>query len=76
VPLYAGDTVLLFTDGVSEMKNPHNAMFGEPALEALLLQYMNERSQRRLDAIINHLSDFTEGHPLEDDLSVVLMEVH
>jgi serine phosphatase RsbU (regulator of sigma subunit) len=75
VMLYPGDSVLLFTDGVSEMKNTRNDIFGEPALESLLLQYMQQRTQRRLDAIINYLSDFTEGHPLEDDLSIVLLEI-
>jgi len=73
--LYPGDVVLLFTDGVSEMKNAHDAMFGEDALGKLLGKLMRERPFRRLDAIISTLSDFTEGHPLDDDLSIVLIEV-
>lgn len=74
IQLAPGDKVFMFTDGVSEMRNTHQAMYGEEALEQIFLRLAQEQSPRILDEIIQQLSDFTEGYPLEDDLSVVLIE--
>lgn len=74
INLGPGDKILMFTDGVSEMRNIHEAMYSEEALEAVFLRMVREKSPQLLDELIQILSDFTEGHPLEDDLSVVLIE--
>lgn len=74
ITLEPGDKVLMFTDGISEMRNIQGQLYGEEALEALFLKLVQEQSPQILDAMIQELSDFTEGHPLEDDLSMVLIE--
>jgi len=74
IALEPGDQVLMFTDGISEMRNIQGELYGEEALEALFLKLVQENSGQILDDLIQVLSDFTEGHPLEDDLSVVLIE--
>lgn len=74
ISLEPGDKVLLFTDGLSEMRNPKGELYGEETLEERLLKMISDDPSRILDGMIQHLSDFTEGHPLEDDLSVVLIE--
>lgn len=77
IQLEAGDKVLLFTDGITEMRNTSGDLYGEAALELLLLDLIHQSQQQKtpiLDAMIQHLSDYTQGHPLEDDLSVVLIE--
>jgi sigma-B regulation protein RsbU (phosphoserine phosphatase) len=73
--LEPGDKILIFTDGITELKNPSKAIFGEPALEELFLNLINNQSGLILDDIIEKLSDYSQGHPLEDDLSLVLIEV-
>lgn len=52
------------------MKNAKRELFGEEALEALFLEHASKPSSLLLDSMLMALSDFTEGHPLEDDLSV------
>jgi sigma-B regulation protein RsbU (phosphoserine phosphatase) len=74
ITLEPGDKLLLFTDGVTEMRNIHNALYGEEALDENFLRLAHEQPNHILDAFIQHLSDYTEGHPLEDDVSVVLIE--
>lgn len=74
VDLEPGDKIFMFTDGVSEMRNIHEAMYSEEQLEQSFMALIEQKSPRILDEIIQQLSDFTEGHPLEDDLSVVLIE--
>lgn len=74
IALEPGDKVLLFTDGLSEMRNTHGDLYGEERLEEIFVRLITENPNRVLDEMIQQLSDFTEGHPLEDDLSVVLIE--
>ena len=74
--LQPGDKLLLFTDGITEMMNIHGDMFGEDALERLFKSTIEAKPDiSLLDAMIQHLSDFTEGQALGDDLSMVLIEI-
>jgi len=75
IALSPGDKVLLFSDGISEMKNPQRDMLGEEALEQMFLSFISDSGITILDKMAYKLSDFTEGHPLEDDVSMVLIEV-
>jgi len=78
IALEPGDKVLLFTDGITEMRNTQGELYGEAALEALFLELIHQSQKQHtplLDEMIQTLSDYTQGHPLEDDLSVVLIEM-
>lgn len=74
IQLHPGDKVFLFTDGVSELRNPAEEMFGEERVNQILLEAISSGTDSLMDTLINHLSDFTEGAPLEDDISMVLIE--
>lgn len=74
VSLEPGDKLLLFTDGISEMKDPNRDIFGEEALEQLFLKHAQAGTTAPLDSMVMELSDYTQGHPLEDDMSAVLIE--
>lgn len=75
VQLSAGDKLLLFTDGVTELRNPQGELFGEEALERCFIELVESGESNMLDTLAQRLSDFTEGHPLEDDLSMVFIEI-
>lgn len=74
VDLLPGDKILVFTDGITELRNPKKDLFGEPALEELFREMIRQDPENILDRIVAALSDYTEGHPLEDDMSMVLIE--
>lgn len=74
VRLSPGDKILLFTDGITEMKNSEQALFGEKALEALFLEKIESGGKNILEPMIQALSDYADGHPLQDDTSMVLIE--
>ena len=69
-----GDKVLLFSDGVSEMKTESGAIYGEEDMIKLFVDFINDGKGDILNRIIHALSDFAQGHPLEDDISMVLIE--
>jgi phosphoserine phosphatase RsbU/P len=75
VPLGPGDKILLFTDGISEMKSPDKELYGEERLEALFLKLIHESPDTILDKIMEEMSEYCQGEALEDDMSMVLIEV-
>ena len=74
IQLDEGDKILFYTDGITELKNQSRELFGEERLEQLFLDTIQTGTTRILDRFIETLSDFTEGHELEDDMSMVLIE--
>ena len=77
VSLASGDKVFMFTDGITEMRNIHGDLFGDDELAALFLELVRKNRQDNtsiLPEIVARLSDYTQGHPLEDDVSMVLIE--
>ena len=75
VTLEAGDTLLLFTDGVVEAHNSKMVMFGEKKLHQLLDSQKHLGAQAIVDHLIEDLAIFTEGAPQYDDLTVVVIKV-
>jgi phosphoserine phosphatase RsbU/P len=75
VQLEPGDKVFLFTDGISELNNTRGEMYGEERIEQVLLEGILNQDRYLTDTIITALSDFTEGAPLADDISMVLIEI-
>lgn len=73
--LKAGDKLLMFSDGISEMKNAHAEMYGEENLGQVFEKLIKSKTPNMLDHLLRELSDFAEGHPLDDDVSVVLLEL-
>lgn len=69
-----GDRLLIYTDGVTEMRNDQGELFGDERLEQCFRTMSREHPSSVLDQLLIFLSDFTQGHPLEDDLSMVLIE--
>jgi phosphoserine phosphatase RsbU/P len=75
VNLATGDIVLAYTDGVTEMYDADKNLFGDERLHKIFAEAItNAKEVPILDYLIGCLSDFTQGHPLMDDLSMVLIE--
>jgi serine phosphatase RsbU (regulator of sigma subunit)/signal transduction protein with GAF and PtsI domain len=73
VQLEPGDTLVLYTDGVTEAINQDEEQFGEERLE----QVMCERSGEPLDelrrGLLTAIAEFSAGQPPFDDLTLVLV---
>lgn len=74
----AGDKILIFTDGISELMNSDNEMLGEDRLQQLFLDVILSEAQGQecLECMLGHLSDFAQSHPLQDDMTMMLLEIH
>ena len=70
----AGSRLLLYSDGLVEAHDEAGNPFGYEALQVALLRHREADGQKLLGALLAELDRHTAGHPLADDLTVVLVE--
>lgn len=67
IKLAEGDSIICYTDGITEGVNNKGEMFGEDRLQALLAK----NGVNPLDELVNGFHHFKDGTEQEDDISVV-----
>jgi serine phosphatase RsbU (regulator of sigma subunit) len=70
--LAPGDSLFMYTDGVTEAFDPESAMFGQARLEALLAQLHGLSVAELPDRIIAEVKSFEAGGPQTDDITCLL----
>jgi sigma-B regulation protein RsbU (phosphoserine phosphatase) len=68
-----GDTLLLFSDGVTEAASPGGGEFGEERLAALLTSLRGQTAADAARAIHDAVSAFAAGAAPADDITVVVI---
>jgi len=72
--LRTGDTLILYTDGVTEALSPDDALFGEQRLRDTIRSLCGRQSaQETLDGIVGAVADFVGDAPLSDDLTLMVV---
>ncbi|MBD3177474.1 MAG: SpoIIE family protein phosphatase [Armatimonadia bacterium] len=69
--LERGDTLFLYTDGVTEAKNPSHDLFGEPRLLASLGEADRDSAQSVVDRVIADVHAHAAGEPQSDDITIL-----
>lgn len=75
IPLHSGDTILLYTDGVTEAENAAGEQFGEQRLIDSLKSSKGSRAHVVLNRLKNAADRFREGAPAVDDLTLIVIGV-
>ncbi|HSB01915.1 MAG TPA: PP2C family protein-serine/threonine phosphatase [Anaerolineales bacterium] len=70
-----GDSLLLYTDGVTEVLNVGNEEFGQERLAELVHQYADRPAPDLLQGVRQALSTFGGNQPLVDDVTMVALKV-
>jgi len=68
----SGDVLVLFSDGVTEAPNPQDEDFGEERLGALVATMRDRPAAQIVEAIEAAVTEFTQGAPPADDITVVV----
>ena len=64
--LSPGDTLALYTDGITESFNPAGQDFGEERLVSALRRHRNLAPQSIVSAIVDEVQRFSDGHQFDD----------
>jgi sigma-B regulation protein RsbU (phosphoserine phosphatase) len=67
-----GDTLVLFSDGVTEAVNPSDEDFGEQRLAELVATLHDRPAREIVHAVHAEVARFTQGAPPADDITVVV----
>ncbi|MEW5798589.1 MAG: PP2C family protein-serine/threonine phosphatase [Bacteroidota bacterium] len=74
VELHSGDSVILFTDGVSEAMDVNGNDYTEERLERFVQTLNGLSAEKILTAIKNEIQLYTAGAPQSDDITLVVFK--
>lgn len=73
ITLAACDTLVCFSDGVTEAVNPRGELFGEDRLKTLLTNHSGAHPTAVLGAIIGDVDQFMSVAPMADDVTLLVV---
>jgi serine phosphatase RsbU (regulator of sigma subunit) len=73
--LFAGDSLALYTDGITESFNDSGEEFGEGRLIEALRRHRESSSQTLLRSILDDVRQFSP-HEQRDDITLIVCQVH
>jgi phosphoserine phosphatase RsbU/P len=71
--LEPGDTLVLFTDGVTEAMDPDDQLFGVPRLKQVLTGQMQCPLEHLQKCVLEAVENFTRGARQADDLTLLIV---
>ena len=73
VQLEPGDTLLLYTDGVTEAEDRNRDLFQDGRLKELLSQHQDSSLKELQDGIFSAIEKFTQGASQSDDITLLVV---
>ena len=68
-----GSALFLYTDGLTETRNPREEQYGSERLASLVRQGARLTPRELIDSILKDVTAFRETSPREDDLTIMLI---
>jgi len=69
-----GDTLVIYTDGITEAESKDGAFFGMQRLLQVINANPGQSAKQLLQIILAEINAFTGGSELLDDISVVIIK--
>ncbi len=73
--LHPGDTVVFYTDGVTEATNERDEEYGMERLAALISGLLDRGAREIIDAIVEDVTAHAGNQPQFDDITLVVLKV-
>lgn len=74
ISLYSGDTVVLYTDGVTEAANTAHELYGEPRLAEVIQQHHQAAAAVIRDHIVNDIKQHIGTQKVYDDITLLVFK--
>ena len=72
--LQPGDQIVFYTDGITEASNPAGTLFGTDRLDHTL-ENCSLQASALLDSVLRSVEEFTNGHPADDDRTLIVARI-
>jgi sigma-B regulation protein RsbU (phosphoserine phosphatase) len=72
--LQPGDQIVFYTDGITEASNPEGMLFGTDRLDHDL-ENCSLRASALLESVLRSVEAFANGHPADDDRTLIVARV-
>jgi len=69
--LDTGDIVFMYTDGLNEAMNRERDQYGYDQLISKIMMFSSLPVSQMVDNIMEDVRNFTQGHPFEDDITIL-----
>ncbi|MFH1625109.1 MAG: SpoIIE family protein phosphatase, partial [Pseudomonadota bacterium] len=76
ITLQKGETIFLYTDGVTEAMNERDELFSEERLEKGLTRLKDKPVQEVANGIMEKVIAFSEGVPQSDDITIMVLRFY
>jgi sigma-B regulation protein RsbU (phosphoserine phosphatase) len=67
------DTLVLYSDGISEAANRNEQEFGEARIEEIVLENSSEKPEKLCERIMDQVTTFASAEALPDDRTLLLV---
>ncbi len=74
IQMAPGDLLLLYTDGLTEVRNAHDEEFGDERLLQMVPAIAHRPVEEAKEAIFDRITDFLQRKALMDDLTLILLQ--
>jgi sigma-B regulation protein RsbU (phosphoserine phosphatase) len=74
--LQKGETIFLYTDGVTEAKNPEEQLFSDERLQQILARLKEKSTTDIVQSIRSEIEIFSEGAPQYDDFTMLALKFY
>lgn len=75
IQLQPGDRIFFYTDGITEAKNKHHEIFGMNRFKNLILAHYQNSIYDLMDIIYAEVNQFLDGDEIQDDQTMVIIEI-
>ncbi|MHA1988855.1 MAG: PP2C family protein-serine/threonine phosphatase, partial [Promethearchaeota archaeon] len=76
VTLNSGDTLFIYSDGLTEARNENGDFFGEERLKNILLHNSSLSSQNLGELVLSFVDQFKGTAKIHDDMTMVIAKVN
>lgn len=74
VQLQTGDMVVMFTDGVTEAKNPDDEDYDDERLEQFVLAHQHLNPSELIHELLHDMQEFVQGQSQSDDITILVLK--
>jgi CHASE2 domain-containing sensor protein len=75
IPMSSGDVFVLYSDGVTEARNPKKEEFTEERLKSCVSKYKYLTAKEITENIYNEILNFRKKAPQHDDITIMVLKV-